>query len=84
MNQIVINKKYSALFLTYHYGYILGGENSGATALFDGGTFNKNPMVLVRTILVLKDILFKFNFRVKTYNWNMWSRRSAIERCPSP
>ena len=46
MNQIVINKKYSALFLTYHYGYILGGENSGATALFDGGTFNKNPMVL--------------------------------------
>ena len=27
------------------YGYFLGKKNSGATALFDGGTFNKNPMV---------------------------------------
>ena len=34
------------------------GKNSGATALFEGGTFNENPMV----ILVLKAILFKIQF----------------------
>ena len=38
------------------------GKNSGATALFDGGTFNENPMVLLITNLVLKDILFKIQF----------------------
>ena len=32
------------------------GKNSGATALFDGGMFNENLMVLLRTILILKDI----------------------------
>ena len=37
-------------------------KNSGATALYDGGTFNKIRMVLLRTILVLKDILFKIQF----------------------
>ena len=38
------------------------GENSCATALFDGSTFNENLMVLLRTILVLKDILLKIQF----------------------
>ena len=42
--------------------YYFWGKNSGATALFDGGTFNENRMVLLRTILVLKDILFKIQF----------------------
>ena len=37
----------------------------GGTALFEGGMFNKNPMV----IQFLKIYCLKFNFRVKIYNW---------------
>ena len=39
--------------------FFFGEKNSGGMAFFDGGTFNKNLMVLLRTNLVLKDILFK-------------------------
>ena len=38
------------------------GKKSCATALFDGGTFNENLMVLLRTVLALKDILFIIQF----------------------
>ena len=48
--------------MPYWYDIIFGDKNPGATALFDGGTFNENLMALKRTILVLKDILFEIQF----------------------
>ena len=48
--------------MVYSAGSNWRGKNSGGTALFDGGTFNENRMVLLRTVFVLKDILFKIQF----------------------
>ena len=39
-----------------------GEKNSGASALFEGGTFNENPNENPMVILVLKAILFKIQF----------------------
>ena len=55
-------KDYSVLCNKRTIALIFWGKNSGATALFEGGTLNKNLMVILRTIFVLKDILYRIQF----------------------
>ena len=66
--------------MTYHYGYIFGRKNSGATALFDGGTFNKNPKFKKKFHFFLLLCLKFWKIVIKCTFWNWGVRLFDVVR----